>query len=144
MVLRRLWKCYLFWNSARAAFILVIMDPMLPTIVAKIRTPIKKSIVTNKYSKSWNVLVCSGFVHKLCQSILCTIVSAQKAMNPQSYAETSFMGVPLKLLNSFSNKYFIKKFNFYFLAQPCSCDIKKCQHKPKSSPCLKQWVNGNA
>jgi len=42
----------LFWNSTLAAFMLVIMLPMLPTMVAKISTPAKKSITTNKYSAS--------------------------------------------------------------------------------------------
>ncbi|KAH9425468.1 hypothetical protein DERP_006076 [Dermatophagoides pteronyssinus] len=38
--------------SARAAFIFVIIEPTLPTIVANIKTPIKKFITTNVYSKS--------------------------------------------------------------------------------------------
>ena len=45
----------LFLNSARDAFMLVIIEPMLPTMVAKIRTPRRKSIVTKRYSES-----CSG------------------------------------------------------------------------------------
>lgn len=44
----------LFWNSTRATFILDIMLPILPTIVAKIRTPAKKSATTNKYSRSFS------------------------------------------------------------------------------------------
>jgi hypothetical protein len=40
------------WNSARAAFMLVIILPTLPTIVANIRTPMRKSTTTNKNSMS--------------------------------------------------------------------------------------------
>ena len=46
----------LFWNSALAAFMLVIMLPMLPTMVAKMRTPMRKSTVTKRYSTS-----CTGW-----------------------------------------------------------------------------------
>ena len=42
----------LFLKSAREAFMLVIMEPMLPTMVAKISTPSRKSIVTKRYSES--------------------------------------------------------------------------------------------
>ena len=45
----------LFLKSARDAFMLVIMEPILPTMVAKMRTPRRKSMVTNRYSES-----CSG------------------------------------------------------------------------------------
>ena len=41
--------------SAFPAFIFVIMDPILPTMVANMRTPTMKSIVTNTYSAS-----CTG------------------------------------------------------------------------------------
>ena len=45
----------LFWNSALAAFIWVIMEPMLPTMEAKTSTPTRKSKVTNRYSA-----LCTG------------------------------------------------------------------------------------
>ena len=45
----------LTWNSALAAFMFVIIEPMFPTIVAKMRTPMRKSMVTKRYSKS-----CTG------------------------------------------------------------------------------------
>ena len=41
----------LFWNSALAAFMLVIMAPMLPTMEAKMSTPTRKSKVTKIYLK---------------------------------------------------------------------------------------------
>jgi len=44
----------LSWNSALAAFICVIIDPMLPTIVAKIKTPTRKSVTTKIYSTSFS------------------------------------------------------------------------------------------
>ena len=44
----------LFWNSALAAFMLVIMAPMLPTMEAKMRTPTRKSKVTKIYLK-WRI-----------------------------------------------------------------------------------------
>lgn len=43
-----------FWNSTRAVFMLLIMEPMLPTMVAKMSTPARKSITTNRYSKSFS------------------------------------------------------------------------------------------
>ena len=45
----------LFLKSARDAFMLVIMEPMFPTMVANMRTPRRKSMVTKRYSES-----CSG------------------------------------------------------------------------------------
>ena len=54
--LRKLIYCFmasiLFLNSALEAFMLVIIDPMFPTMVAKMRTPTRKSMVTKKYSRS--------------------------------------------------------------------------------------------
>ena len=45
----------LFWNSARAAFIFVIIEPIFPTIEAKTSTPTRKSKVTKIYS-----IFCTG------------------------------------------------------------------------------------
>lgn len=55
----------LSWNSARAAFICVIMLPILPTIVAKINTPTKKSATTNIYSTSFSGCGVSPIVVKV-------------------------------------------------------------------------------
>lgn len=43
----------LFLNSALEAFMLVIIEPMFPTMVAKMSTPTRKSTVTKRYSMSW-------------------------------------------------------------------------------------------
>ena len=44
---------------------LVIMDPMFPTMVAKIRTPMRKSMVTKRYSISWTGCGVSPIVVKV-------------------------------------------------------------------------------
>ncbi|GAU98445.1 hypothetical protein RvY_09592 [Ramazzottius varieornatus] len=41
-----------FWNSTREAFMLLIILPTLPTMVAKMRTPTRKSMITKMYSTS--------------------------------------------------------------------------------------------
>jgi len=43
-----------FWNSTLATFMLLIILPILPTIVAKINTPARKSATTNRYSASFS------------------------------------------------------------------------------------------
>ena len=60
----------LFLISALPAFMLVIIDPMLPTMVAKMSTPIIKSNVTNTYSMSftgWGVSPKeNNYVDRMC------------------------------------------------------------------------------
>lgn len=51
-----------FWNSTRATFILEIIDPMFPTMVANIRTPARKSATTKRYSASFSGVGVSPIV----------------------------------------------------------------------------------
>ena len=46
----------LFWNSFLAAFMLAIMAPMFPTMEAKMRTPTRKSMVTNAYLRGYHLM----------------------------------------------------------------------------------------
>lgn len=43
-----------FWNSTLATFMLLIMLPIFPTIVAKMSTPARKSATTNTCSSSFS------------------------------------------------------------------------------------------
>ncbi len=73
----------LFLISALPAFMLVIMEPMLPTMVAKMSTPIMKSSVTNTYSMSFTGCGVSPGIRKL-------QLDATRKINPQVFIQYEY------------------------------------------------------